>query len=66
MRTTCSKRSPLQTRAISFAASAKRSLLAATREPLIAPAEAPVTIGNGDGAARSAGSSASRFSTPAW
>ena len=46
-------------------ASWKRELPAATAAPLMAPADAPVTIENGDGASRSAGISPMRFSTPA-
>ena len=53
-------------RATSRVASAKRALRAAMIEPLMAPAEAPVTIGKGERAPRSAGSSPRRFSTPAW
>ena len=54
-----------QTRASSAVASPKRAPRAASSVPLIAPAEAPAITANGDGRARSAGSSPSRFRTPA-
>jgi hypothetical protein len=47
-------------------ADAKSRLPLATMAPLIAPAEAPVTMANGEGPLRNAGTSAMRRSTPAW
>src|SRR5262245_21554452 len=66
VRITCSKRRFDQMSAAALAAALKRSALAASREPLIAPAEAPAMIANGDGRSLSAGSSERRFRTPAW
>jgi hypothetical protein len=57
VRITWSTSSSDQTRASSRVASPKRELIAAISVPLIAPAEAPVTIGKGDGPSRNAGSS---------
>jgi hypothetical protein len=46
-------------------ASPKSPLSAASTLPLIAPAEAPVTMRKGEGAWRNAGTSPRRFNTPA-